>query len=259
MTMASGETHCASRSPSSRSGSPLADGTRDGVLITRPQPGAAETAARVAALGLRPVVAPLLEIRPLPANLPAPDRLQAILIASGNALPGLPADYHRLKLLAVGEASAIHARAAGFTQVLSADGDAEALATLASTHCTPNGLPLLLAVGRGQSLTLAAALRARDFRVIRRAVYVANPVRALPDQAIAALRAQSLGAALFFSAETARQFVRLLIRAGLGEAVREIDACAIGQPAATAIEALPWRRVLRAAKPTQDAMLALLR
>jgi uroporphyrinogen-III synthase len=229
------------------------------VLITRPQPGAAETAARVAALGRCPVVAPLLEIRPLQANLPAPDRLQAILIASSNALPGLPADYHRLKLLSVGAASAAHARAAGFTQVLSADGDAEALAMLAATQCAPDGPPLLLAVGRDQSLALAAALRALGFRVIRRAVYVASPVRALPDQAIAALRAKSLGTVLFFSAETARQFVRLLIRAGLRGAVSGIDACAIGGPAATAIEALPWRRVLRAAQPTQDAMLALLR
>lgn len=235
------------------------DQTRDGVLITRPQPGAAETAARVAALGLRPVIAPLLQIRLLRATLPPPGRLQAVLIASGNALAAVPADYRALTLLAVGEASAAHARAAGFARVLSADGDAQALAALAATYCAPAGLPLLLAAGQGQSLTLAAALRARGFRVIRRAVYVARPVRALPDEAVAALRDETLGAALFFSAETARQFARLLIRAGLREAVRGIDACAIGRPAATAIEDLPWRRVLRAAKPTQDAMLALLR
>ena len=80
-----------------------------------------------------------------------------------------------------------------------------------------------------------------------------------PDEAATALRQGTLRAALFFSGETAQQFARLLIRAGLHDAVRGIDACAIGQPAATAIDTLPWRRVLRAAKPTQDAMLALLR
>ena len=182
-----------------------------------------------------------------------------MLIASGNALTGLPAEYRRLTLLAVGSASAARARAAGFTDVVSADGDAATLAVLASERCESAGLALLLAAGRGQSLALLAALRARHFRVIRRAVYAATPVRALPDQAVAALRAEDLRAALFFSAETARQFVRLLIRSGLREAVRGIDACAIGQPAAAAIETLPWRRVLRAAEPTQDAMLALLR
>ena len=237
----------------------MPDRMRIGVLITRPEPGAAETASRVAALGLRPVIAPLLEIGALPATLPASDRLQAVLIASGNALAGLPTAYRALPLLAVGDASAARARTAGFTEVLSADGDADALAMLACAHCDPAGLPLLLAVGRGRSLMLAAALRARGFRVMRRATYAATPVRALPEPAAAALREKGLRAALFFSAETARQFARLLIRGGLREAVREIDACAIGQPAATAIDTLPWRRVLRAAKPTQDAMLALLR
>jgi uroporphyrinogen-III synthase len=237
----------------------MPDRTRIGVLITRPELGAAETAGRVAALGLRPVLAPLLEIRAVPATLPASDRLQAVLIASGNAAAGLPTAYRALPLLAVGDASAARARAVGFTEVLSAEGDAEALAALAGTHCDPAGLPLLLAIGRGQSLTLAAALRARGFRVIRRAVYAATPVRVMPEPAVVALRENNLCAALFFSAETARQFVHLLMRSGLDEAVRGIDACAIGQPAATAIETLPWRRVLRAAKPTQDAMLALLR
>ena len=250
---------------SARSGSDLPevdasdpDQRRDGVLITRPEAGAADTAARVRALGLRPVVAPLLRICAIPRALPDATRLQAVLIASGNALPSLPAACHALPLLAVGNASAGLARSAGFAHVFSADGDAAALAELARRHCNPTGSALLLAAGRGQSLTLAATLRAIGFRVIRRATYTAVPARALPEAALAALRDQRLRAVLFFSAETARQFARLLIRSGLREAVRGIDACAIGEPAATAIQALPWRRVLRAAKPTQDAMLALL-
>jgi uroporphyrinogen-III synthase len=238
------------------------DRVRDGVLITRPAAGAADTAARVAALGLRPVVAPLLTIHALPAALqstmPKADRLQALLIASRNALDHLPAGYHQVPLLAVGDASAERARRAGFAQVLSADGDADALGALAGMRCDPAGPPLLLAAGRGQSLKLAAALRALGFRVIRRAVYAAVPARALPEAAAKALREGSLRAATFFSAETASHFARLLIGAGLREAVAGVDACAIGVPAATAIEALPWRRVLCAAKPTQDAMLALL-
>jgi uroporphyrinogen-III synthase len=231
---------------------------RDGVLITRPQTGAADTAARVTALGLHPVVAPLLGICALSAALPSAERVQAVLIASGNALPGFPAAYHSLPLLAVGDASAAAARAAGFEGVLSADGDAAALIALVGRQCDPGGRPLLLAAGRGQSMKLAAGLRALGFRVIRHAVYAAIPVRALPAAAIMALRDGSLRAALFFSAETARQFARLLIRSGLCEAVCGVDACAIGEPAAAAIQALPWRRVLCAAKPTQDAMLALL-
>jgi uroporphyrinogen-III synthase len=231
---------------------------RDSVLITRPQPGADETAARVAALGWQPVVAPLLEIHRLNRPLPAAKSVQAVLVASGNALPGLARRYRRLPLLAVGDATAARAREAGFTQVHSAGADATALAALAERSCDSAGAPLLLAAGRGQSLGLATALRERGFRVIRRAVYASVPVTTLPSAAANAAQSGRLRAILFFSAETARQFARLLTRAGLRETVAGVDACAIGAPAAAAIQELPWRRVLRAAHPTQDAMLALL-
>jgi uroporphyrinogen-III synthase len=228
------------------------------VLITRPEPGASETAARVAALGLRPITAPVLEIRILSGRLPLAARLQAIVTASGNTIPAFPLTYHHLPLLAVGEMTAARASAAGFTRVTSANGDARALAALAGQTCDIKGAPLLLATGRNQGEALAADLRARGFRVIRRAVYTAVPVPALPEVACEALAGGNVTAALFFSAETARHCVLLLQRARLQEAIRTVDALAIGQPAAMALEALPWRRIRVAARPTQDAMLALL-
>jgi uroporphyrinogen-III synthase len=233
--------------------------TGRGVLITRPEPGGSETAARVAALGYRPVAAPLLDIHVLDARLPAAERLHAILVTSGNAIPSLPASHRHLPLLAVGAATAARARDAGFTQVNSADGDANALAELAARSCDPRAGPLLLASGRGQGEGLAGDLRARGFRVVRRVVYVASPASALPDVARLAFASGGLEAALFFSAETARQCVRLLQAARLREAVRSVNALAIGQAAAVALQALPWRRICVAARPNQDAMLALLR
>jgi uroporphyrinogen-III synthase len=89
-------------------------------------------------------------------------------------------------------------------------------------------------------------------------VYAATPVPTLPEVAREVLAAKQITAALFFSAETAHHFVRLLQRARLHEAVRAVDALAIGQPAAVALQPLPWRRVCVAARPTQDAMLGLL-
>jgi uroporphyrinogen-III synthase len=230
----------------------------DGVLITRPEPGASDTGARVAALGFRPVIAPLLEIRELRTLLPPSGRVQAVLAASSNAIPALPASHRHLPLFAVGEATAARARAAGFAQVASADGDAAALAALVARSCDRHAGPLLLACGRGQGKALAADLRARGFAVVRRVVYAAAPVDFLPDVARHALMDNVLRAAMFFSAETARQCAYLVHAAGLDEAVRPIDALAIGQPAVMALETLPWRRIRVAARPNQDAMLALL-
>jgi uroporphyrinogen-III synthase len=230
-----------------------------GVLVTRPEPGASDTAARVAALGYRPVIAPLLEIRPARATLPPSGSVQAILVTSGNALPALPVSHRHLPLFAVGEATATQARRIGFAQVISADGDAAALASLVTERSDRHAGPLLLASGHGQGEALAADLRTRGFRVIRRVVYAAVPVANLPEIAREAFAAGRLTAALFFSAETARQCVRLLQAARLHEAVGAVEALAIGQRAAVALETLRWRQIRVAARPNQDAMLALLR
>ncbi len=230
-----------------------------GVLVTRPEPGASDTAARVAALGYQPVIAPLLEIRPLRAPLPPSANVQAILATSGNAIPSLPMSHRHLPLFAVGEATAARARAAGFAQVTSADGDSAALAALVAASCDMRGGPLLFVCGREQGNALAKDLRSRGFRVIRRVVYAASPAEVLPDHARDAFASGELTAALFFSAATARHCVRLLQAARLHEAVRSVDALAIAQTAAVALQALPWRQTRVADHPNQDAMLALLR
>ncbi len=230
---------------------------RAAILITRPSPGAEETAARVAALGLRPVVAPMLSIRQLPlGRLPA--RIDAVLLTSRNGLLGLPAALHSVPLFAVGAATAAAARGDGFTDVRSADADGAALRLLVRGSVAGPRPVLLLPTARGQGAALAAGLRADGFTLHRRAVYEARRARSLPGCARAAL-ADGLQAALFFSAETARAFVTAIRRAGLVDATRDVDACAIGAAAGMALEGLPWRRVRVAAHPTQDDLLALLR
>lgn len=239
----------------------ILSGTAKGpsVLITRPEPGASETAARVALLGFAPIVAPVLRIDPTPARLPAAASLAAVLVTSGNAIDALPAAYHAARVLSVGDATAERARAAGFIQVLSAAGDAKTLADFVIRHQSPKDGTLLLASGSGQGRTLAASLRQAGYRVTRRVVYAAVPTRDLEPAAAAALSAGRVGAALFFSAETARQFARLVQRARLADTLAGVEAISIGRPAAVALEALPWRGIRVAARPTQDEMLALLR
>ncbi len=94
--------------------------------------------------------------------------------------------------------------------------------------------------------------------MLRRTVYAAEPVRALPEPASQALRSDRLRAALFFSAETARRFVALVRLAGLTNSVREVSALAISAPAGVALSPLPWGELLIAARPNQDELLALL-
>ncbi len=229
------------------------------VLITRPEPGASETAARIADLGFRPLLAPMLVVRPIPSVLPSPRHVQAVLVTSGNALTGLPESFTGVRLLTVGAATAARARLTGFTDVHSADGDARDLAALARARCTQTGAPLLLVHGAGQGDALAAALLADGFQVGRAAVYQARPASHMPAAVASAWRSRQIGAALFFSAETARAFVTLVTAGRSAAAAANALAVAIGAPAAAALAPLPWGAVRVADRPDQEAMLALLR
>ena len=223
--------------------------------MTRPEPGAAATAARLAEYGYAPIVAPFLSVRGCAIPLPHAASVQAVIAASANAT-ALPDSHLGLPLLAVGHATAARARSAGFATVQSADGDAAALAALAARLLSPADGPLLLVTGRGQGTRLAKALRAEGFTVRRRATYAAAAIRRFPPQAADAIR-DGLHAALFFSAETARAFARLLPQ-GLRHQLSRTDALVIGSGAADALQHLPWRALRVALRPTQDGVLALL-
>lgn len=225
-----------------------------GVLVTRPEPGAAETAAALAALGWAPVLAPALVLREIPpARLP---RAQALLLpsrAAARALPPLP-----IPVLAVGAGTAAEARARGFRDVRVAEGDAASLAAQAAASLDPAAGPLLLAVGRGYGAGLAAALRGHGFRVLRRIAYAALPATTLPAAAQAALRAREVAAAVFTSPRGARITLALLRRAGLEEAVRGARALAISARIAAVLAPLPWAAVEVTARPDPALLPALL-
>jgi uroporphyrinogen-III synthase len=227
------------------------------VLVTRTQPGASITAERLSSLGFAPILAPLLEVQPIPApNLPPATEVQAILVTSGHALPPLATDYTDPPLFAVGDATADRARRQGFSRVWSADGNAVDLTDLARRHLDPAGAPLLLAVGSGQGQRLAETLTAQGFTVLLRPVYTTEPVSRLPEAARAFLTEESAGWVLLFSAETATCFGRLVIPSATRFA--RLRLAAISSGVALVVRDLPWRDIRVAMKPTETAVLALL-
>ncbi|MBB5693896.1 uroporphyrinogen-III synthase [Muricoccus pecuniae] len=234
---------------------------RPGCLVTRPEPGAAATAARVAALGWRPVLAPALTLSPVPFA-PAPEA-QAALLPSAAAIPSLAAVWPPERpVLAVGQGTAAAARAAGFLRVLAAEGDGASLAELAAARLEPGDGPVLLASGRGYGDELAASLAARGLAVIRREAYAAAEATELPAEARAALRDGTLRAALFFSPRSARAILSLMREGGFGGAATGIRAIALSGRVAEALVREPgglsWGGLDVAPRPDQDALLALL-
>jgi uroporphyrinogen-III synthase len=228
------------------------------VLVTRPAPDAALSVAAVERLGFRALAAPVQRVRlRRGATLPA---AAALLLTSRNAVRAV-AGQRRLRGLpafCVGDATAALAREAGFVRVVSADGDADALADLVAARLDAAGGPLLLPTTEHAGARLCAALRARGFRIHRRVVYRMLRQPGLPAAAHAALAEGRVSHVLFHAAGAAAAFCSLLRTAGLAETVRKVEACALSAAAAKPLGTLPWRKTSWPARPNEAAMLAML-
>ena len=230
----------------------LAEAPPRGVLITRPEPGCAETAVAVAALGWQPVLAPALVLRPRAVAAP---QVQAMLITSRAAAAALPQGP---PVFAVGAASAAQARAHGHTHVTAAGGDATALLALVRARLRPADGPLLLAVGQGYALDLAKELRAAGFAVLRRVAYAAEPAGSMPAEAQAAVCNDMVSQALFLSPRSAACCITQLRDAGLAAKATYVRAIAISPRVAQVLADLPWRGIEVASRPDHDTLLQLL-
>jgi len=206
------------------------------VLILRPQPGAAETAAKARALGLEPVVAPLFAVRPLAWQAPDAADFDAVLLTSANAArhggDGMT-PFLDLPCYAVGERTATAARAAGFTDVRTGPADAAALMSTASANGIRSAIHFC---GRDH-------IRPAGPIVATVAVYASEPVASLPAEAEGAM-------VLLHSPRAAAAFA---------ETVRDRSAIRIAAISAqTAAAAGPgWKAVHVAAAPRDEALLEL--
>ncbi len=229
------------------------------ILVTRPLQDGMEIAALLAARGHQALLAPLLEPRFHAGALleeagPELDDVQAVLATSANGIRALSARTARrdLAIFAVGPQTAQEARKSGFSDVRSADGDANSLAQATMGWAAHQGV-LLHVCAQDAPGTLAEILGQAGFTVRRCALYSIEPAAQLSAEAIAALQEGALDAAMFFSPRTARIFAALAHALPM----EGLAALCISPATARALGALIFARVAVAMRPNQQAMLAL--
>lgn len=216
------------------------------VAITRAEPEASRTAARVRARGAEAVVAPLLTIVPCGYDT-STEGAQALIFTSTNgvrAFPDVGGARDRI-VLTVGDATAEAAREAGFSDVRSADGDVVALAALAKATLDPAKGKLVHIAGDHVAGDLGGDLRAAGFSVERRLAYASVAAIELPT----ALR-QPLDVVLFHSARAAETFVAL----GAPNASQLTAGC-LSAAVAQAAGKTSWKRIITAPRPREDDLL----
>jgi uroporphyrinogen-III synthase len=232
------------------------------VLVTRPEPQASATAARLAARGHTAVLAPVLETIVEPFAPIETAGVAAIAVTSRAALDALAGRPDRdallrLPVFAVGDATAAAARRAGFAEVRSGGGAVGDLARLLAADLPPGATVLHLA-GRDRAGDIAAALAPSGIAVRTAVLYRTAPVAALPPRVAAAVAAGEIDAVVAYSPRSAEALVAAAAASGVAAALLALPILCLSEAVAAPLAAAGAARPSVAARPNEAALLALL-
>jgi uroporphyrinogen-III synthase len=221
------------------------------ILVTRSEPGASETAERLTQAGYLPIVEPVFAIEPIAATVPDFDALAFTSANGARHFAGLT-PRRDIPVFCVGKRTAEAAREAGFSNVISANRDVDALAALI-LHQLPKAARLLHAGNEESRGELAGRLRATGHAADFLAIFRAVPVEA-PGPTLAAHIAgkPAFEAVLIHSPRGAA------ILAGFAAgSLAPLHVAAISGAAATPLTMLA-RRTEIASSPTEQGLLSAL-
>ena len=237
------------------------------VLVTRPHPDDETTAASLRARGFDVLRAPMLRFEPVALHEDMNARYSAVIVTSANALRGIEPHLkgHRmleLPLFAVGEHTAAAARRAGFTHVVSANGDAANLRDLALASLKAKELKkastLLYLAGAELARDLASELEESGFRVVTQTTYRMIAVTSLPREVCDAFVANRVDAVLHYSQRSARAFLDAARAAGVEISALAIPQCCISAAVASVVRDAGATQVVVAATPDENALFEAL-
>jgi uroporphyrinogen-III synthase len=232
------------------------------LLVTRPEPDAARTAATLRSRGFEVVLASLLRFEPIAAALP-PGPFDAVAMTSASAARAIAVHPQRaaladLPVFAVGARTAEAARKAGFARVTSADGDVAALARRIAAALPGGAARLLYLAGEDRAGDLAGALAHSRIDVQTIAIYRAVAVDALPAPVVAALESDQIDGVLHYSPRSANTYLACATRANiLRAALGPAHYCLSAQVAAPLLAA-GANLVHVAPAPDEPSLLALV-
>jgi uroporphyrinogen-III synthase len=230
------------------------------ITVTRPQADSERTAAVLRARGHDVLVAPLMQVEPVAADIRA--SWAAVIVTSANA-PGAivthPAHAALIELpvFAVGRRSADACRDAGFTDIVIAGGDVRDLVRLIVERRADAAGPLLYLAGEDRAADLIGELHARGIAAEMAVVYRAATVP-FPPALIAALERGAVDAVLHFSRRSAENYLAGAKQAGLlAQALAPRHLCLSAQ-IAEPLTAAGAKQAVTAVRPDEASLIALL-
>jgi uroporphyrinogen-III synthase len=232
------------------------------LLVTRPDPDAQRTAAALRQRGHHVIIAPLLRIEGVAADL-GKGPWDALVITSANscrAVAGHPriAELVHRPIYTVGQHSAKAAREAGFADVTTSEGDVEDLAQLLTAKFKARDRRLLYFAGEDRTADLAAGLAAHGIQMKTVIIYRAVKASEFPLPVREAIAGGDIDGVLHFSRRTTEAYLSSAVGAALlDRALTPFHYCLSGQVARPLLQA-GATTVRIAERPNEAALVELV-
>jgi uroporphyrinogen-III synthase len=233
------------------------------VLVTRPSPDIDRTGDALRARGFEALLAPMLRFEPVPLPADLGEDHGALIVTSANALRAVAPQLEnsalkKRPLFVVGAQTASAAREAGFTKVISADGDAADLRDLivdgVKQRIFRKRDTLLYLAGADISRDLAGELAARGLNVVTQTAYRMAPVSTLPPEVCDAFAANGIDAVLHYSRRSAEAFLAAAGSCGVEISALAVPQCCISSSVAEVLREAGAAHVTVAAKPDENEL-----
>lgn len=230
------------------------------VVVTRPRHDGERTAASLRARGHHVLLAPLMRVEPVAADLGG--TWGAVVVTSANAPGAIGDNPARVTLLAlpvyaVGRRSAQAAQAAGFTDVTGAGGDVHDLVHLIVERHAATAAPVLYLAGEDRAADLIGELAAYRIRAEIRIVYRAVTAP-FPPELVAAVEAGDVEGVLHFSRRSAENYVAGARAAGIVPSALAVGHYCLSQQVAEPLAMAGARRIVISPHSDESSLIELL-
>lgn len=239
----------------------MADNAHILALLTRPQPDAESTAAKLSRLGIDSFIEPLLEIS-FNHISHLPNNITAIIVTSGNALAALdknnlvPKDF---PIITVGINSAEKALSYGFSNIKHASGDAVSLCAFIKEQYQPEENNFLYLHGDIITADISAILQSSGFKCSSLEIYKANAKNNLSEKCLKLFEAGEFSLIPIYSQRTGQILAALLQKYGFTDKMTKTLLFCISEKVAKPLENIKFAEIIIAKKPDGDSLIEAIK
>ncbi|MDG1438866.1 MAG: uroporphyrinogen-III synthase [Emcibacteraceae bacterium] len=206
------------------------------------------------------IIDPLMAVKSLPLKECAFEKYQALVFTSVNGVRSFHEQFGVINkpLFVVGNKTENIAKILGFTDIKSADGDAEKLAEFLKSTLLPNDGPILYLSAKHVSHNLAELLMDYALKVERYIIYDMVPAKTLNQNSISALESQAIDYIPFYSKRSALIFIEIIKNNDLQHCLSSITALCLSARVADALNPTDWNDIMTAENPRERDLFNLI-